>query len=62
MESADVLLRVESGNPDDTELAALAAVLYALQAAEQEAGEESAASDLRWWHGSDAYSAPASWR
>lgn len=62
MKSGDELLRVECGNPDATELAALAAVLYALQAAGREAGEESPTSDLRWWHRPDVYAPPHSWR
>lgn len=62
MKSGDALLRVECGNPDAIELAALAAVLYALQAAGEGAGEASSASGPRWWRRPDAYASPHSWR
>jgi hypothetical protein len=61
MESGDVLLRVERGNPDDTELAALAAVLGLLWTADREAHEGSQPGP-RWWRRGDAYAAPGSWR
>ncbi|MET8944892.1 acyl-CoA carboxylase subunit epsilon [Streptomyces sp. NPDC004542] len=62
MKSGETLLRVERGNPDDVELAALTAVLCALQAGGQVTGEESPMSGFRWWRGAAAYIAPDSWR
>jgi hypothetical protein len=62
MKSAEALFRVERGNPDDVELAALAAVLLALRATGQESGEELPAPGVRWWRQPDAYTAPGSWR
>ncbi|MEU6381137.1 acyl-CoA carboxylase epsilon subunit [Streptomyces sp. NPDC046909] len=62
MKSTEALLRVERGNPDDIELAALTAVLLALRAPGQEPVEELPASGIRWWRRSDAYTAPGGWR
>ncbi|MDN3027292.1 acyl-CoA carboxylase subunit epsilon [Streptomyces sp. S.PB5] len=62
MKSGEALLRVERGNPDDVELAALAMVLFALCATGQEPGEELQASGVRWWRRSEVYTAPGSWR
>jgi len=61
MKSAETVLRVERGNPDDVELAALTAVLIALHAGGRQADEDAPASDFRWWRGPAAYSAPDSW-
>ncbi|MFF4911238.1 acyl-CoA carboxylase epsilon subunit [Streptomyces sp. NPDC001260] len=61
MKTAEALFRVERGNPDDVELAALATVLLALSAAGRESGEGLSTPDVRWWRQSDAYTAPGSW-
>ncbi|MFF3208994.1 acyl-CoA carboxylase epsilon subunit [Streptomyces sp. NPDC002962] len=62
MGTEEALIRVERGRPGEAELAAVVAVLLALQAgARQESGRAPDAR-MRWWRGPDAYTAPGSWR
>jgi hypothetical protein len=62
MSSGKLLIRVEKGEPDEAELAAVVAVLLSLQAGEQAEPEESAAAEIDWWRGPESYAAPDSWR
>lgn len=62
MKSGEALFRVERGNPDDAELAALAAVLLGLCATERKPVEELSTSGIRWWRQSRGYAAPGGWR
>ncbi|MFJ3673960.1 acyl-CoA carboxylase epsilon subunit [Streptomyces sp. NPDC090106] len=62
MDDGEVLLRVERGSADEVELAALAAVLFALCASAEEPDEELPEPGSRWWRKPPAYAAPESWR
>jgi hypothetical protein len=62
MESGQALLRVERGNPSDVELAALAAVVFAMRASGQQPSGEPPEADARQWREPPAYTAPESWR
>ncbi|NNN31847.1 acyl-CoA carboxylase subunit epsilon [Streptomyces sp. S3(2020)] len=62
MGTAEALIRVERGRPDEAELAAVVAVLLALKAGTEEASEEPSAAENRWWREPDSYAAPESWR
>ncbi|MDQ0585887.1 acyl-CoA carboxylase epsilon subunit [Streptomyces rishiriensis] len=62
MRTEEALIRVERGRPDEAELAAVVAVLLALQAGAQRTAGEPPAARMRWWRGPDAYTAPDSWR
>ncbi|MEU9919297.1 MULTISPECIES: acyl-CoA carboxylase epsilon subunit [unclassified Streptomyces] len=62
MESGEVLLRVERGNAGDVELAALAAVVFALRASGRQPSGEPPEAGARQWSEPPAYTAPESWR
>lgn len=62
MKSGEALLRVERGNPSDAELAALAAVVFALCASGRHPDAEAPESGSRQWREPPAYTAPDSWR
>ena len=62
MASEKLLIRVEKGEPDEAELAAVVAVLLSLRAGEQAAPEESPAAEIDWWRGPESYAAPDGWR
>jgi len=56
-------VRIERGQADEAELAALTAVLLALRAAQKtKQGHEEPFSGLRWWRRPEAYQAPHGWR
>ncbi|WUE97253.1 acyl-CoA carboxylase subunit epsilon (plasmid) [Streptomyces sp. NBC_00490] len=62
MVSGQALLRVERGNPSGAELAALAAVVFALRASARRSSEEPPEAGARQWREPPAYTAPESWR
>jgi len=62
METRESLIRVERGNPDEAELAAVVAVLLTRQADAVEPDEEWSASAVRWCREPVVYTAPDSWR
>lgn len=62
MKSGEALFRVERGNPDDVELAALAAVLLRLCASGPGSEKELPTSGVRWWRQPCVYTAPGGWR
>ncbi|MFC8349689.1 acyl-CoA carboxylase subunit epsilon [Streptomyces sp. NPDC057280] len=62
MAGEKLLIRVEKGQPDEAELAAVVAVLLSLQEGEQAAPEESPAAEIDWWRRPEPYAAPDSWR
>ncbi|POX44140.1 hypothetical protein C3489_36980 [Streptomyces sp. Ru71] len=62
MESAENLLRVERGQADEDELAALTAVLMALRARGRAEPEQPPTLGWNWWKQAREYAAPGSWR
>ncbi|WP_314225808.1 acyl-CoA carboxylase epsilon subunit [Streptomyces zaehneri] len=62
MGTEEALIRVERGRPDEAELAAVVAVLLALQAGARQTAGPAPAARLRWSRGPGAYTAPDSWR
>jgi hypothetical protein len=62
MNSKEALFRVERGQADEAELAALATVLLALLTGGRTALGPPPAAPTRWWRQPDAYTAPGSWR
>ncbi|MFI5687548.1 acyl-CoA carboxylase epsilon subunit [Streptomyces sp. NPDC051636] len=62
MESAETTLRVERGQAGEEELAAVAAVLLALRARDQEEPEQPPSLGWNWWKRLKGYEPPGSWR
>lgn len=61
MNSKEALFRVERGQVDEAELAAVATVLLALLTGGQKASGRPPAAGIRRWQ-PPAYTAPGSWR
>lgn len=62
MESTRTVLRVERGQADGEELAAVTAVLLALRARTQAEPEQPPTLGWSWWKQTRRYAAPGSWR
>jgi hypothetical protein len=62
MNSGEALFRVERGQVDEAELAALTMVLLALLAGGRPAPGPAPAAGMRWWRTPAAYAAPDGWR
>ncbi|MFC0058239.1 acyl-CoA carboxylase subunit epsilon [Streptomyces actinomycinicus] len=58
----ETVLRVERGQADDEELAAIAVVLLALRAGEPEEPEQPPSPGWNWWERPSGYASPDSWR
>jgi hypothetical protein len=62
MESTATVLRVERGQADGEELAALTAVLAILRARNQAEPVQPPTLGWSWWQQTRRYTAPGSWR
>jgi hypothetical protein len=62
MSRGETVLRVERGQADETELAALAAVLLAFSRAREGADDGPADTGSSWWRRPEGFVPPGSWR
>lgn len=62
MSSGETVLRVERGQADEAELAALTAVLLALGRAREGADDGRADVGSSWWRRPEGFVPPGSWR
>lgn len=62
MSDTEAVLRVERGQANEEEVAALTAVLLALRAGGREEPEEPSAVGRPWWKLPEGYATPGSWR
>ncbi|CAL9653648.1 acyl-CoA carboxylase subunit epsilon [Streptomyces sp. enrichment culture] len=62
MESTETVLRVERGQADGDELAALTTVLLILRARGQAEPQQPPTLGWSWWKQTKGYAAPGSWR
>ncbi|MFJ4873577.1 acyl-CoA carboxylase epsilon subunit [Streptomyces sp. NPDC088757] len=62
MKGVEPVLRIERGQVSEDELAALTAVLLAIQHTRRPVEAETARAGSRWWRRSAEYLAPGSWR